>query len=101
MIKHVVCFKIKEECKNRIEEARKTLLSMREHVPNIIKLNVGIDLLHSQRSYDIILEVVLESMEYLSIYQEDLYHCTVVKPLMHEIRCASVAVDFEVDECDI
>ena len=101
MIKHVVCFKIKEECKNRIEEAKNTLLSMRENVPNIIKLNVGIDLLHSERSYDIILEVVLESMEYLSIYQQDEYHCNVVKPLMHAIRSASVAVDFEVEECDI
>lgn len=97
MIKHVVCFKIKEECKNRIEEAKNTLLSMRENVPNIIKLNVGVDLLHSERSYDIILEVLVESMEHLEIYQKDLYHCTVVKPLMHEIRCASVAVDYEVE----
>ena len=40
-------------------------------------------------------------MEYLSIYQQDAYHCNVVKPLMHAIRCASVAVDFEVEECDI
>ena len=97
MIKHVVCFKIKEECKNRIEEAKNTLLSMRENVPNIIKLNVGVDLLHSERSYDIILEVLVESMETLAIYQKDEYHCSVVKPLMHEIRSASVAVDFEVE----
>ena len=38
-----------------------------------------------------------KSMEHLAIYQQDLYHCTVVKPLMHEIRCASVAVDYEVE----
>ena len=97
MIKHIVCFKIKEEYKNRIEEARKTLLSMKENVPTVLDINVGIDLLHSERSYDIILEVWLESMEHLAVYQQDLYHCTVVKPLMHEIRCASVAVDYEVE----
>jgi hypothetical protein len=97
MIKHIVCFKIKEEYKNRIEEAKKTLLSMKENVPTVLDINVGIDLLHSERSYDIILEVWLESMEHLAIYQQDLYHCTVVKPLMHEIRCASVAVDYEVE----
>lgn len=97
MIKHVVCFKIKEEYKNRIEEAKKTLLSMKGMVSTVLDINVGIDLLHSERSYDIILEVILESMEHLEIYQKDLYHCTVVKPLMHEIRCASVAVDFEVE----
>jgi hypothetical protein len=97
MIKHIVCFKIKEEYKNRIEEAKKTLLSMKENVPTVLDINVGIDLLHSERSYDIILEVWLESMEHLAVYQQDLYHCTVVKPLMHEIRCASVAVDYEVE----
>lgn len=97
MIKHVVCFKIKEECKNRIIEAKNTLLSMKGMVPTVIDINVGIDLLHSERSYDIILEVIVESMEHLDIYQKDLYHCTVVKPLMHEIRCASVAVDYEVE----
>lgn len=97
MIKHIVCFKIKEEYKNRIEEAKKTLLSMKENVPTVLDICVGIDLLHSERSYDIILEVWLESMEHLAVYQQDLYHCTVVKPLMHEIRCASVAVDYEVE----
>ena len=97
MIKHIVCFKIKEEYKNRIEEAKKTLLSMKENVPTVLDINVGIDLLHSERSYDIILEVWLESMEHLAVYQQDLYHCTVVKPLMYEIRCASVAVDYEVE----
>ena len=97
MIKHIVCLKIKEEYKNRIEEAKNTLLSMKGRVPTVIDINVGIDLLHSERSYDIILEVILESMEQLEIYQKDLYHCTVVKPLMHEIRSASVAVDYEVE----
>ena len=97
MIKHIVCFKIKEEYKNRIEEAKNTLLSMKGRVPTVIDINVGIDLLHSERSYDIILEIILESMEQLEIYQKDLYHCTVVKPIMHEIRSASVAVDYEVE----
>ena len=97
MIKHIVCFKIKDEHKHRIEEAKETLLSMMGNVPMLKKIIVGIDFLHSERSYDIILEVWLESMEQLAIYQKDEYHCTVVKPLMHEIRCASVAVDYEVE----
>ena len=43
MIKHVVCFKIKEEYKNRIEEAKKTLLSMKGKVPTALDIKVGID----------------------------------------------------------
>ena len=95
MIKHIVCFKIKEEYKNRILEAKKTLLSMKENVPTVLDINVGIDLLHSERSYDLILEVILNSKEDLELYQKDEYHCNVVKTLMHKIRSASIAIDYE------
>ena len=97
MIKHIVCFKIKEECKNRIEEAKKTLLSMKEHVPTVLDIFVGIDLLHSERSYDLILEVILNSKEDLELYQKDEYHCSVVKTLMHKIRSSSIAIDYELE----
>lgn len=95
MIKHIVCFKIKEEYKDKISLAATTLKSMEEHVPNIKSIQVGVDFLHSSRSYDIILEVELENKEELEKYQNDPYHCSVVKKLMHEIREASIAVDYE------
>ena len=97
MIKHIVCFKIKEECKGRISHAKETLLSMKDHIDYLVSINVGVDFLHSERSYDIILEVVLPTKEHLDIYQNDEYHCNVVKTLMHEIREASVAIDYEVE----
>ncbi len=97
MIKHIVCFKIKEEYQNLIVEAKKTLLSMKEHIDYLIDIQVGIDFLHSERSYDLILEVTLENKEMLDIYQKNEYHCSVVKPLMHKIRVSSVAVDYEVE----
>lgn len=94
MVKHIVCFKIKEECKNRIEEAKNTLLSMDGKVPMLRKIVVGVDFLHSDRSYDIILETWFDSVEDLNNYQDDPYHCNVIKKLMHEIREASIAVDY-------
>jgi hypothetical protein len=95
MIKHIVCFKIKEKFKDQIPLAKKTLESMKGNVPTVIDLKVGIDFLHSERSYDIILEVILNSKEDLLLYQKDEYHTSVVKTLMHEIRSASVSVDYE------
>ena len=53
---------------------KENLLSMKENVPTVLDIFVGIDLLHSERSYDIILEVLVESMEHLEIYQKNLYH---------------------------
>ena len=97
MIKHIVCFKIKNEYKDQIMLAKKTLESMKGNVPEVVDLKVGIDFLHSERSYDIILEVILNSKEDLLLYQKDEYHTNVVKTLMHKIRSASVAIDYEIE----
>ena len=46
MIKHIVCFKIKDEYKDQITLAKKTLESMKGNVPEVVDLKVGIDFLH-------------------------------------------------------
>lgn len=95
MIKHVVCFKLKDNSLVSKEKAKEVLLSMKGNVPLLKDIQVGIDFLGSQRSYDVILEVILESKEALEEYQNDPYHCGVVKKHMHEVREASVAIDYE------
>ena len=93
MIKHVVCFKLKEgESK---EKAKEVLLSMKGKVPTIRSIEVGIDELHSARSYDIILEVLLDDFDALKEYQADEYHCSVVKKHMHAVRESSISIDFK------
>ena len=94
MIKHIVCFKLKEG--ESPEKAKEVLLSMKGNVPMLIDIEVGVDKLHSPRSYDVYLAVVLESMEKLSEYQVDEYHCNVVKKHMHAVTMSSVAIDFEI-----
>ncbi len=93
MIKHIVCFKLKDNSKEECEKARDILLSMKGNVPMIEDIEVGIDFLHSQRSYDLILQVVLKD-GMLDAYQNDPYHCSVVKKHMHAVRESSVAVDY-------
>lgn len=94
MIKHIVCFKLKEgESK---EKAKEVLLSMKGNVPLIRDIEVGVDLLGSERSYDVILQVLLDDMDALSKYQEDQYHVNVVKKHMHRVRESSIAIDYEI-----
>ena len=57
MIKHIVCFKLKDNSAENCEKAKEVLLSMKGNVPMIKDIEVGIDFLHSERSYDIILQV--------------------------------------------
>lgn len=96
MIKHIVCFKLKDNSKEECEKARDVLLSMKENVPLLRDIEVGIDLLHSERSYDVILQVLLDDMNALQEYQNDPYHCSVVKKHMHAVRESSVAIDYEI-----
>lgn len=95
MIKHVVCYKFKEPTEENLRKAKEVLLSMVGRVPEVKAMNVGIDILHTERSYDLILEVVLESVAAMDLYQKDEYHCSVVKAYMQEVREASIAIDFE------
>ena len=46
-----------------LEKAREVLLSMKGNVPMLKGIEVGVDLLHSARSYDIILSVILDDMK--------------------------------------
>ena len=94
MIKHIVCFKMKDS--NLVDKAVEILSSMQGNVPQIIKMEVGKDFLHSARSYDIILQVTLASKEELDAYQQDKYHCDVVKTFMHANVASSVAIDYEI-----
>lgn len=96
MIKHVVCFKLKNNGCAECEKAKEILLSMKEKIPYIREMVVGTDFLHSERSYDIILEVCLDDEAALEKYQADPYHCSVVKKYMHSVRESSISVDFSV-----
>ena len=97
MIKHVVCFKLKDNSQDAKEKATNVLLSMITKVPMIWGIEVGQNVLDTKRSYDIILQVVVESLEKLEEYQNDPYHVNVVKKYMHEHVERSVAVDYEVE----
>lgn len=94
MIKHVVLFKLNEG--ESAEKAKEVLLGMKGNVPMLRGIEVGIDELHSQRSYDVILSVLLDDINSLDAYQSDPYHVEIVKKHMHTVAKASVAIDYEI-----
>ncbi len=96
MIKHIVCFKLANRTEKLVEETKTVLLSMNGKVPSAIEVKVGCDELHSARSYDIILEVLVEDWAALDVYQNDPYHCNIVKKHMHAVAESSIALDFTV-----
>lgn len=94
MVKHIVCFKLKDNSEEMVEKTAAILRSMDGKVPLIRAIEVGCDFLHSPRSYDIILQVTLDGEKELDEYQNDEYHCSVVKAHMHAVAESSVALDY-------
>lgn len=95
MIKHTVCFKLKDNSPEKCNKAAQILRSMDGNVELLRGIEVGVDFLHSPRSYDIILQVLLDDEKALEEYQNDEYHCSVVKKHMHSVAESSVAIDFK------
>lgn len=95
MIKHTVCFKLKDNSPEECNKAAQILRSMDGNVELLRGIEVGVDFLHSPRSYDIILQVLLDDEKALEEYQNDEYHCSVVKKHMHSVEESSVAIDFK------
>ncbi|MBQ1412794.1 MAG: Dabb family protein [Clostridia bacterium] len=95
MIKHIVLFKLRDNSPEACAKARDTLLSMEGKVPMLRGLHAGVDRLHSARSYDVVVEVLLDDMDALDAYQNDPYHCDVVKDYMHRVVETSVSMDYE------
>ena len=96
MIRHIVLFKIKEEHKGEIPQLVEAFKGMRGRIEGMLSLEAGQDVYHSDRSWDLALVTVFDSMESFRAYQTHPVHMPVRKR-MHEVREASAACDFEMD----
>lgn len=95
MVKHILFVKMKDNSLEECEKVKSLFLSMKEHIHVLRELYVGIDYLHSQRSYDIALELIVDNREALEMYQQDPYHVQQVKSYIHNVCSNSVIVDYE------
>jgi hypothetical protein len=94
MITHVVLFKLKDASQKSVEKAKDILMGMRGKIPMLRHLEVGLDVLHSERSFDIALITRFDSMEDLKAYQIHPIHLEVAK-YINSVKEASIAVDYE------
>lgn len=93
MITHIVMFKLKDRSAESIERTAQVLRYMEGKIDVLKHLEVGVDVLHSERSYDIALVTKFESMEALEVYQVHPVHKKVIEH-MSQVRDASVSVDY-------
>jgi len=95
MVTHIVLFKLKDTSPAGINAAKDKLLSMNGKVDLLRHLEVGLDVIHSARSYDIALFTKFDSLDDLQAYQVHPYHGGDVAPYMREASEAVAVVDYQ------
>lgn len=94
MIKHVVLFKLKDSSPESVERTVSVLRGLEGKVEQLVDIQVGADVIHSERSYDIALITTFASLEDLQGYQVHPEHKKVIEHMV-QVRESQVAVDFE------
>lgn len=95
MITHIVLFKLAEPTVENMTATRNKLLSMDGRIDLLRYLEVGEDIIRSERSYDIALTTRFDSLEDLQAYQIHPYHAGEVIPHMKAFCSSTVVVDYE------
>lgn len=95
MITHIVFFKLSEPSRENLEITRAKLLSMSGRIPLLRHLEAGLDVIRSERSYDIALVTKFDNLDDLQAYQVHPYHAGEVVPHMKSVCSSIVAVDYE------
>ncbi len=95
MITHIVLFKLADPTAENVTATRNKLLSMDGKIDLLRHLEVGVDVIRSERSYDIALTTRFDSLEDLQAYQVHPYHAGEVVPHMKSVCSSVVAVDYE------
>ena len=95
MFRHVVCYRLKPEKKAMAKEAKVRLMSL-QAIPEVRRVEVGLDIKKSERSFDFVLNMDFQDRDAYEIYDKHEVHQP-VRTFMRSIVETSVSVDFETE----
>jgi hypothetical protein len=95
MITHIVFFRLKDNSTEGLAATRKVLMNMEGKVPQLKHIEVGVNLIPSQRAYDLALVTKVATLKDLDDYQVHPVHQEVLAYMKEALREPSVAVDYE------
>jgi hypothetical protein len=94
MFTHIVFFKLKEPTVQNLKFIEETLLSMNGNIKELKELEVGIDVIKSDRSYDIGIITRFDNKEDYSAYDVNEFHVEKVKKVIGPYMEGSKTLDF-------
>ncbi len=98
MLKHIVMWKVKNDSnesqfKQDLMEFREKLEALKDTIPEIMELEVGIDINRSDKAFDILLYTVFKDAAALDSYQKHPEHVK-VKDFITGLAYDSAVVDY-------
>lgn len=95
MIVHIVMFVFKKENKTEnLQKAKEILEALMGKVPSLLSMEVGLDFMQSERSFDLVLTSTFADKDGLSEYAVHPAHLEVVS-FIKEVTEAAKVVDYE------
>lgn len=94
MYRHIVFFKIKEECRDQIPALAQAIADMKGRIEGMADIQAGVDFLHSGRSYELALVADFTTREAFDSYPDHPVHVPVKQKLV-AASTGSAACDFE------
>lgn len=94
MITHIVLFKLIDRSPENISKTREALYGLWGRVPQIRRIEVGVDLVRSERSYDLALVAWFSTLSDLEAYQSHPAHVEVLE-YVKKVKESSITVDYE------
>ncbi len=94
MIKHIVMFQFKEENKaHNLLKVKAMLEALPERIEPLRHMEVGINIIPSERAFDLVLTSLFDDMAGLEIYRDHSAHLEVVA-FIKEVSSMSKVVDY-------
>ncbi|MBN7574511.1 Dabb family protein [Clostridium beijerinckii] len=94
MFTHIVLFKLKEPTTENLKFVEKTLLSMTGMIKELKQLEVGVDVIKSDRSYDVGIITRFDNKEDYLSYDVNEFHVEKVKKVIGPYMEGSKTLDF-------
>ena len=93
MVKHVVMYKLKESTEQNAIALQQKFLSMKGKIDVLKDIQSGVDVLRSDRSFDVVLICQFDTMEDMETYRTHEVHLPVMAYVKSVVEC-SKSVDY-------
>lgn len=95
MVRHIYLFRLKDP--DSWQEAADKLLTLKEHVPEIMELEVGRDFRGAENSYDLCEVVSFRTQADFWAFSKNEYHAS-IRTYMSQVQRDGVKIDYQIGE---